>query len=49
LDVAERRVLGGEEGGEADGELGRVGRDGERAVDFFEVGLLDALEETIVV
>lgn len=49
MNVTERRILCSKEGGEADGELRRVGRNCKCAVDFFEVGLLDRFEETIVI
>ena len=49
MNVTERRVVDCEERGEANGELGRVGGNIERPVDFFEVRLRDGSKITIVV
>lgn len=49
MNVTERRVLNGEERGESNGELGRIGGNIEVAVDFLELRLRNRFKETIVV
>ena len=49
LDVPERCIVDCLEFGKADGELGRIGGDGEGTADCLQGGLLNRLQETIVV
>ena len=49
MNVTERRVVNREEGGETNGELGRVGGNIKRPVDFLELMLRDGFKITIVV
>lgn len=49
MNVTERRVLNGDERGETNGELGRIGGNIEVAVDFLELRLRNRFKETIVV
>ena len=49
LNVSERRVLNGEEVGEVERELRRVGCDVESPVYFFELWLRDRFKETIII